>query len=146
MLLWMLALALPLCAVAAEADRAAASWVLRLGGSVRLHGGREWVRDLAQLPAGDIRVHTVNLVPLVVEPAEFERLSGLPDLRELFLSGRTWHSLSPRTARDSFRHLAGLTSLERPVLSLPVQTDVQLEDDAIEAIAPLVNLRELRLA
>ena len=34
---------------------------------------------------------------------------------------------------------AGNTKLEKLVLSLPVQTDVQLDDAAVAAIAPLVK-------
>lgn len=135
-----------LASMLTASDRQTAEWVLRLGGTVVLHGNSQRIHDVTQLPAGEFRLHTVNLVPLILQPAEFARLAGLSELRELYISGRTWHSLPTKTSRESFQHLSGFTKLEKLVLSLPVQTDVQLEDTAIAAIAPLVNLKELRLA
>jgi len=130
----------------AGSDRAVAKWVLRLGGSVVVHGSRVRIWGLDQLPAGEFQLHTVNLVPLDVEPSQMKRLSGLRQLRELYISGRSWHSLPTSVSRTTLQYFAGMVQLEKFALSLPVQTDVQLEDNAIEALAPLTNLVELRVA
>src|SRR6476646_2024655 len=83
--------------IAAASDRTAAEWVLRAGGSVILDGHSE-IWDIAQLPAGELHVRAVNLLATTLKPNDFARLRALPDLRELFVSGRTWHSLPASTA------------------------------------------------
>src|SRR5437867_3275916 len=129
---------------AAPPDRAVAEWVLRCGGSVVLEGSDARIWDLAALPAGDLRLRTVNLVSVVLEPSEFQRLSGLSHLKELYVSGRTWHSMPAKVSAETLRYFGSLTSLEKFILSLPVQTEIPLQDDAIAGLAPLVRLRELR--
>ena len=126
-------------------DSAVAEWVLRSGGSVTVEGGSP-IRDLQQLPDGPVRLRTVDIVSIVVAPAEFERFSAVPHLRELYLSGRTWHSMPNAVSAKSFSYLAGLTALEKLVLSLPVQTEIPLRDEAIGQLSALKNLREIRLA
>ena len=41
-------------------DRIVAEWMIRMGGSVILEGQRRPITDLAALPAGDFRIHTLN--------------------------------------------------------------------------------------
>ena len=82
-------------------DPAAARWVLRSGGSVILDGTNEPIWDLAQLPATPYRLRAVNLVGVLHEPAELERLSKLTHLKELHLSGRTWHNRPAPQVADS---------------------------------------------
>jgi len=127
-------------------DRAAAEWVVHVGGSVTFETGPPAIRDIAAFPAGPVWLKAVDLVSVVIPPEDLQRLSGLTHLRELYLSGRTWHSLPPDIAVRSLASLAGLTTLEKLVLSLPVQTEIPVKDDAIVQLAPLKNLRELRLA
>lgn len=45
-----------------SSDRPAAEWVPRIVGSVVLAGDSRAIRDLAELPPGNVEVHTVNLV------------------------------------------------------------------------------------
>jgi hypothetical protein len=63
----------------------------RAGGSVVVEGAYAGL-DITQLPAGEFHVRTVNLVATTVKPKDFQRLSGLDHLKELYVSGRTWHS------------------------------------------------------
>ena len=98
------------------------------------------------LPDHDFKVTGVNLVPVLVDPPEFKRLAGLAHLKELYVSGRSWHSMPVRVSRDSLKVFGTLTTLERFVLSLPVQTEIPLDDDSLAGLATLVNLKELRLA
>ena len=107
-------------------DRAVAEWVLRSGGNVTLDGTSQRVHDIAGLPSGPILVRSVDIVSIVVAPADLNRLSSLSHLRELYLSGRTWHSLPLNVSVKSLGYFAGLTSLETLALSLPVQTEIPL--------------------
>ena len=132
--------------VAAASDRGVAEWVLRAGGTVVTEGGRAEIRDITQLPVGEFRVRAVNLVATTLKPKDFQRLAALDHLKQLYISGRTWHSLPASTAVDSLTALRSLTTLETFALSLPVQTEIPMEDDAIAKLAGLVHLRELRLA
>src|SRR4051794_10593736 len=138
-------LAAVLCASPAD-DREVAEWVVHVGGSVSFEDGPQAVRDIAQIPAGPVRLNTIDLVSVVIPPDDLQRLIGLTHLRNLYLSGRTWHSLPPDTAVRSMGFLGGLTSLETLVLSLPVQTEIPMKDPALEQLAALKNLHELRLA
>jgi len=62
--------------VTAPSDRSIAEWVLRQGGSVIAESGAGPVFRLDELPAGEFRLHTINLVGTLVEPRELEKLSG----------------------------------------------------------------------
>ncbi|MDQ6698826.1 MAG: hypothetical protein M3Z36_01415, partial [Acidobacteriota bacterium] len=131
---------------ATPADRAAAEWVLHSGGSVVLEGDHVHIADLTELPAADFELHAVNLTDSLIEPQELKRFSNLPHLKELYLSGRTWHNVPVNVSANSLKLLAGLTSLQKFILTLPVQVEIPIEDPALANIAPLKNLRELRLA
>ncbi len=126
-------------------DRAVAEWVLRLGGFVTVEGRPERLWDVTALPADEFRLHTVNLVGVVVPLDELAKLEGLTHLKELYLSGRFWHNVPARECERSLRPLASLDSLERFAVSEPVQTDIPIEDDGIAHLAKLPNLRELRI-
>ncbi len=130
----------------AGTDRAAAEWVLRMGGSVTLRGDSKRYTDWTELPASGFTLEAVNLVGVLVDPADYKRLSGLAGLRELYVSGRTWHSMPKKVSAATLKLFEGLTTLEKFALSLPVQTEIPLEDDALANLAPLANLTELRLA
>src|SRR3954466_4070782 len=101
-------------------DRTLAEWVLRMGGSVNVNDVRRPVWKVAELPDTDFRLTAINLVPVTVDPPEFQRLAGASHLKELYVSGRTWHSMPAKVSRETFKIFGSLTSLERLVLSLPV--------------------------
>src|SRR5262245_39551587 len=142
-------LVLALISTAASAlasDRTVAEWVLRMGGSVTVDGSHTPVWKIQQLPDSDFRLTGINLVPVTVDPPEFQRLVGLSHLKELYVSGRTWHSLHTKVSRDTFKLFGTLANLERLILRLPVQTEIPVDDESLANLAPLVNLKELRLA
>src|SRR5687768_2455439 len=66
-------------------DRQVAEWVLLSGGSVRLEGAVERVRDAAALPAGDLRLELVDLVGTNILPPDLKWLTGLTHLKTLQL-------------------------------------------------------------
>ncbi|HZO52773.1 MAG TPA: hypothetical protein VFB63_08655 [Bryobacteraceae bacterium] len=75
-------------AAAPLSDRAVAECVLRAGGSVIVEGSPRRYWNVGDLPRPDFRLHTVNLVGVLMDPGEFEKLRGLAHLRELYMSGR----------------------------------------------------------
>src|SRR6266446_3146112 len=141
-----MALAYHIPCIASDADRAAAEWVLHVRGSVVLNGSQAPIWDITKLPAADFEIRAINLSGALVDPLELNRIGNLPHLKELYLSGRTWHNVPQAVTAKSLKLLAGLTSLERFILTLPVQAEIPMEDPAIANIAPLVHLKELRLA
>src|SRR6267142_4552481 len=131
---------------ARASDRTVAEWVLRMGGSVSIDGNRAPIWGITPLPDRDFHLTGINLVPVTVNPPEFQRLTGLANLKELYVSGRTWHSMPVKVSRETLKLFGAITSLERLMLSLPVQTEIPLDDEAFAGLAPLVNLKELRIA
>ncbi|MGH9627251.1 MAG: hypothetical protein ACRD7E_02640, partial [Bryobacteraceae bacterium] len=95
-------------------DRDAAEWIIRTGGSVRLMNGAKPIRELFELPPGDFRIVSVDLVGTDFKPPELHRLSGLTELRELLLPGTIFNpgAGSKLDANEEFKALAGLTKLE----------------------------------
>src|SRR5687767_860345 len=109
--------ALPLTAQTPLPDRTVAEWALRSGGSVILERDPRRYWDVAELPRTDFRLHTVNLVGVVMDLGEFEKLRGLAHLKELYMSGRFWHSVPGPECERSLRFLETLTGLERFAVS-----------------------------
>src|SRR4029453_12296761 len=108
-------------------DRTAAEWVLHLGGSVSIDGARTPLWHVRELPHGDFKLTGVNLVPVTVDPPEFKRLAGLAHLKELYVSGLRWPSMPVKVSRETLKVFGMLPSLERFILSLPVQTEIPLD-------------------
>src|SRR5262245_45507393 len=71
----------------AATDREAGEWVIRKGGRVMANGNRQPIARLADLPAGDLQITGVDLSGTVLDPKELDHLSGLANVRELYLPG-----------------------------------------------------------
>ena len=84
-----------LCAQEATADRIVAEWMLRMGGSVVLEGQRQPIRNLADLPTTDFRLHTLNFSGITqwafALEDELKRLPPVPHVKELYVNGRLWY-------------------------------------------------------
>jgi internalin A len=130
-------------------DRIWAEWMLRMGGAVVLEGQRKPITDLADLPAADFRIHTLNFTGVTMYAAslqdELRHLPPLPHLKELYINGRLWYDQPAPRVADTIGLFAASTELEKLVLSRPVQTYIPLNDAAVKQLAPLKNLKELRL-
>src|SRR5215510_996043 len=74
-------------------DGTVAEWVLLVGGSISIESARSPVWQIRDRPDRDFKLTAINLVPVTVDPPEFKRLAGLAHLKELYVSGRTWHSM-----------------------------------------------------
>jgi len=132
-----------------SADRMWAEWMLRMGGSVVLEGQRKPIYDINDLPTADFRVHTVNFTGITMWGASFQdemrHLPPLPHLKELYLNGRLWYDQPAPRLADTIGLFAPSTELEKLVLSRPVQTYIPLNDAAVQQLAALKNLKEIRL-
>src|SRR5882762_5894664 len=106
-------------ASAATADRSAAEWVLRLGGTVTLEGRALPVVDLADLPPSDFYLVGIDLVGTLADPKDLVKLRDLAHLRELFLPAPMWNPGAGSTldANDDLQNLSHLTRLEKLHLS-----------------------------
>src|SRR6476620_3360875 len=100
-------------------DRQVAEWVILLGGSVRLEGQGERVREVTQLPAGDFRLEVVNLVGTNMLPSDLKWLTGLTRLKVLNLPGPMWDPSSGTTIDYSrnLKYIAGSPTLEELTFS-----------------------------
>ena len=132
-----------------SADRMWAEWILRMGGSVVLEGQRRPVTDLSQVPTTDFRLHTLNFTGITMYAAslqdELRHLPPLPHLKELYLNGRLWYDQPAPRLADTIGLFSSSTELEKLVLSRPVQTYIPMNDAALKQLAPLKNLKEIRI-
>src|SRR5262249_36842754 len=98
---------------AIASDRQVAEWTLFMGGAVALEGRPEMIRDVGQLPPGDIRVTIVDWVGVNVDPPDLQRLSGLTHLKELHLPGPIWNRNADgnRDGSRDLRYLADIPTL-----------------------------------
>ncbi len=133
---------------AEPADRQVAEWVILMGGSVRLHGAQERIRELTMLPAADFRLELADLVGTNINPPDLERLAGLAHLKILNLPGPMWNPSANSNTDYSreLRHLASVRSLEELTFSYTYLESINFEDPGIEAIAALApSLRLLSI-
>ena len=144
-----LAIVASLGAQTATPDRIVAEWMLRMGGSVVLHGERRPVRDLMELPVGDFAIHTLNFTGVTQWGSslelEMKRLPKLSRVKELYVNGRLWYDQPVPLVASTMALLASSTVLEKVILSKPVQTYVPFDDSVLKTLAPLTGLRELRV-
>src|SRR5437899_6141914 len=132
-----------------DPDRVVAERVLRLGGAVILEGQQRPIVDLDELPDGDFRLHTLDLVGVSMGAwglkDELSRLPSIPHLKELYINGRLWYNQPVSLVADTIGLFASATDLEKLVLSKPVQTYIPLEDSVLEKLAALPGLEAMRL-
>jgi hypothetical protein len=114
-------LALAAAPVHANPDRIVAERVLRLGGAVILEGQRRRIADLRDLPDGDLRLHTLDLVGVSMGAwglkDELSRLPPLSHLKELYVNGRLWYNQPPALIVDTLGLFTYATELQKLVLS-----------------------------
>ena len=131
------------------ADRMWAEWMLRMSGKVVLEGQRKPITDLADLPATDFRIHTLDFTGITMYAAslqdELRHLPPLPHLKELYINGRLWYDQPAPRLADTMGLFASSTELEKLVLSRPVQTYIPMNDAALKQLEPLKNLKEVRV-
>jgi len=133
---------------AGQSDRDIAAWVLRMGGAAKAEGAADYIRNLEELPQGELRMEGLDFTSTLVTPEDLPKISGLTALRELYLPAYMWNegAGSRRDSNDLLKALAPLAKLEKLQLSLHFLTNINIQDKGMEHLAGLTNLRELRLA
>src|SRR5688572_12266107 len=145
-LIFAAALAFPLCADNSERD--IAKWIIRQGGQVMADGGAP-IASLADLPKSDFRITGVDLYGTPTVPKDLSRLTPLTELRELYLSSKTYSPSSDKKgdfADDSFQYLAKLPKLEKLHVSLHFLPHIDVSDAGWRHMSGHSQLKELRLA
>jgi Leucine-rich repeat (LRR) protein len=134
-------------AVAMADDRTVAEWVIRQGGRI-LVAGQPPIAELRGLSEGPVTLTGVDLYGTIIEPKDLAQLSGLSQLKELYLPGPSWNpgAGSRLDANEELKFLAPLRSLEKLHFSLHFLTNVNVQDKGLKHLESLTNLRELRLA
>jgi internalin A len=130
-------------------ERSVAEWVIRQGGRVFVAGSSVPIADLASLPKVEtMTLEVVDLYGTIIEPKDLVQLSGLTQIKELYLPGPSWNpgAGSKLDANEELKFLAGLKSLEKLHFSLHFLTNVNVQDKGLKHLESLVNLKELRLA
>src|SRR5688572_6013069 len=133
---------------AQETERSIAEWIIRLGGGVTLDASSPPIRDLPSLPPGDIRILGLDFTGTLVTPEDLPKLKGLTSIKQLFLPAYMWNegAGSNRDSNKLLSSLATLKTLEHTQFSVHVLTNINVQDSGIALLAPLTNLRQLRLA
>src|SRR6266849_6011864 len=134
---------------ATEAERDVALWVLREGGRVLVAGAAEYTSDPFELPAGNIHIAGVDLHGTVLDPKELAPLNKLTELRELFIPARVWSPVSDVKAPYSdemFDFFTGMKHLEKFEAGLTTLAWLDLWDAGLARMAPLTQLKDLRVA
>src|SRR5439155_5772862 len=97
----------------------------------------------------DFRIQTLDLVGVSMGAwglkDELSRLPPLPHLHELYLNGRLWYNQPASLVADTIGLFSASTDLEKLILSKPVQTNIPLEDSALQKLAALPSIEEMRL-
>src|SRR5438552_4755554 len=142
-------LALPVLADITFADeRQIALWVLRRGGQVMVDGVEKPIADPFNLPDRDFRIVMVDLHGSVIEPKQLEAIGKLEHVRELYVPGRVWSPVSDVKAPfsdESFQYYQGMKQLETFSAGLTTLAWLDIGDEGVKRLAPLTQLKHLRL-
>ena len=138
---------IPASAQPAAPDRVVAEWMIRMGGSVVLEGQSRSIADLAELPASDFQIHTLNFTGITQWAFAFEdelrRLPPLKHVKAVYINGRLWYDQPVSLVEATLSLFAGSPELDTLVLSRPVQTYIPFDDSVVKAIQPLPMLLSL---
>ena len=132
--------------VSRSIESTVAEWVVRSGGAVGINGA--FIRDLAEIPAGNWSITALDFTGTLIEPEQLERIAALDKLEELLLPAYMWNegAGSKRDSNDLLKNLAGLKSLKRLHTSIHFLTNMEIRDKGLDQIAALTQLEDLRLA
>ena len=142
-------LALPLFAEISFADeRQIALWILRRGGQVMVDGVENPIGDPFDLPDRDFRIVMVDMHGTVIEPKQLQEISKLEHVRELYVPARVWSPVSDVKAPfsdESFQYYQGMKRLETFSAGLTTLAWLDIGDEGVKRLAPLSQLKHLRL-
>jgi N-acyl-D-aspartate/D-glutamate deacylase/Leucine-rich repeat (LRR) protein len=131
----------------ARPERAAAEWIIRLGGGLRVDARAPMIRELAALPKGDFRIVAVDMVGTTMDPLDMKNLGALQDLEELLLPGTIFNpgAGSRLDANDGFAGLANLHNLKKLYFSLHFLESINVQDKGLALLKDLTQIEEMRL-
>ena len=130
-------------------ERDIALWVLRLGGQVMVDGADTPISDPFDLPSRDFRIVMVDMHGTMAEPKDLERLKKLTEVRELHIPARVWSPVSDvkaPLADESFEYYQGMKKLESFQAGLTTLAWLDIGDEGVKRLAPLTQLKSLRVA
>src|SRR5437764_6075427 len=141
--------ALPVVAEIPFADeRQIALWILRRGGQVMVDGVENPIGDPFDLPDRDFRILVVDLHGTVIEPKQLQEIGKLENVRELYVPARVWSPVSDVKAPfsdESFQYYQGMKKLETFSAGLTTLAWLDIGDEGVKRLAPLSQLKHLRL-
>src|SRR5262245_43957127 len=142
-------LALPLLAeIPFGEERQIALWILRRGGQVMVDGVPNPIGDPFDLPDRDFRIVMVDLHGTVIEPKQLQEIQKLEHVRELYVPARVWSPVSDVKAPfsdESFQYYQGMKQLEQFNAGLTTLAWLDIGDEGVKRLAPLTQLKHLRL-
>src|SRR3954451_2783974 len=142
-------LAMPLIAeISFGEERQVALWVLRRGGQVMVEGVDRPIGGPFDLPERDFRIVVVDLHGTVIEPKQLQEIAKLEHVRELYVPARVWSPVSDVKAPfsdESFQYYQGMKRLETFSAGLTTLAWLDIGDEGVKRLAPLSQLKHLRL-
>ena len=142
-------LAAPLVAeISFAEERQVALWILGAA-------GRSWSREssvrsaiLSTCRSGISGFVVVDLHGTVIEPKQLQEISKLEHVRELYVPARVWSPVSDVKAPfsdESFQYYQGMKRLETFSAGLTTLAWLDIGDEGVKRLAPLSQLKHLRL-
>ncbi|HWE00427.1 MAG TPA: hypothetical protein VG345_15355, partial [Bryobacteraceae bacterium] len=110
-----------------------------------IQGRAQPLRDVDQIPPGEIRITGIDLTSVVMHPAELKKLEGLPYLRQLYLPGPIWNPGGGKEDRTGvFKTLAALTGVQRLAFGWTYDATIDFGDNDLKELSAWTGLKELR--
>src|SRR5947208_11766403 len=106
------------------------------------------IGDPFELPELDVRIVVVDLHGTVIEPRQLQEISKLTHVRELYVPARVWSPVSDVKATfadESFQYYQGMKRLETFSAGLTTLAWLDIGDEGVKRMAPLTQLKHLRL-
>src|SRR4051812_23055574 len=137
-----------LAEITAAEERQVALWIIRRGGQVMVEGVEQPIGNPFDLPDRDFRISVVDLHGTLIEPKQLQEIRKLEHVRELYIPARVWSPVSDVKAPfsdESFQYYQGMKRLETFSAGLTTLAWLDIGDEGVKRLAPLSQLKHLRL-
>jgi len=129
-------------------ERQVALWIIRRGGQVMVDSVDRPIGDPFDLPDRDFRILVADLHGTVIEPKQLQEIRQLEHVRELYVPARVWSPVSDVKAPyadESFEYYQRMKRLETFSAGLTTLAWLDIGDEGVKRLAPLSQLKHLRL-
>src|ERR1700704_605871 len=129
-------------------EREVALWTLRRCGPVMVDGVENPIGDPFDLPDRDFRIVVVDMHGTVIEPKQLQEIRKLEHVLKMYVPGRVWSPVSDVKAPfsdESFQYYQGMKQLETFSAGLTTLAWLDIGDEGVKRLAPLSQLKHLRL-